>query len=170
MSDDWSDHPDAKAWARRVRTDLVPKIQSSAATISIVPTGDTDIKFAVELGLSIMLGKPLILVVMPGTQVPDKLVLIADEIAEIADMRSAADSARLGDAIKRVIGRRMSAPRPIDDDEMAVGILDNGRIALMLPDGGMFEMNAAVAEYTGNALIAAAQFSREVKPGRAQQN
>lgn len=103
MSGDWIDDPDAKAWARRVRKDLVPKIQSSAATISIVPRGDTDIKFAVELGLSIMLGKPLILVVFPGAKVPDKLVQIADEIVEMADLASPDERARLSAAVDRVL-------------------------------------------------------------------
>jgi hypothetical protein len=40
------------------------------------------VKFAVELGFSIMLDKPIIAVVAPGTQVPGKLVAVADEIVE----------------------------------------------------------------------------------------
>jgi nucleoside 2-deoxyribosyltransferase len=96
--DDWLDDPDARAWARRVRKELVPMIRDSTVTISLVPTGDADVKFAVELGMAIMLGKPIILVVAPGTQVPDKLVLVADEIVERGDEH------HLRDAIERVIG------------------------------------------------------------------
>jgi len=80
-SDPWND-PQAKAWAARVDRELIPKIESSAATISIVPKGETDIKFAVELGLSIMLGKPIILLVVPGAKVPAKLARVADAIIE----------------------------------------------------------------------------------------
>jgi hypothetical protein len=64
----------------------------------------------------------------------------------------------------------MSAPRPIPDEEMAVGVLSDGLIGLMLPGGGVFEMSPLLAETTGKAMIAAAQYAREVRAGRAQQN
>jgi len=79
---DLADDPDFKAWAERVRAHVLPMINESALTMSLVPTGDTDIKFAVELGLSIMLDKPIIAVVQPGTKVPKHLVRVADEIVE----------------------------------------------------------------------------------------
>ena len=41
-----------------------------------------DMKYALELGLSIMLDKPIIAVVTPGTQIPAKLMQVADEIME----------------------------------------------------------------------------------------
>ena len=81
MSNPWDD-PDARAWAARVERELVPMIEDSAASVSIVPTGETDIKFAVELGISIMLDKPIILLVVPGARVPAKLARIADAIIE----------------------------------------------------------------------------------------
>lgn len=82
MSDPWND-PATKRWARRVIDDLVPKMRNTGAVISLVPATETDVKFAVELGFAIMLGKPIIAVVRPGTQVPPKLVLVADEIVEL---------------------------------------------------------------------------------------
>lgn len=76
-SAEWND------WADRVRGDLLPKLRDSGATLSIVPADDeTDIKFAVELGLSIMLDKPIILMVPPGRRVPARLVRVADSIVE----------------------------------------------------------------------------------------
>lgn len=78
----WLDDPEAKKWAKHCLDTLVPMIDKCAISISIVPKGETDIKYAVELGLSIMLGKPILLCVPPGTQVPDKLVKIADAIVE----------------------------------------------------------------------------------------
>lgn len=47
------DSPEWAEWADRVRADLLPKLQGSGATVSIVPDGEGDVKFAVELGLSI---------------------------------------------------------------------------------------------------------------------
>lgn len=83
MSDVWED-PDTKRWMDDVRENLIPKMRDSSVIASIVPPTpeDTDIKFAVELGLSIMLDKPIIAVVRPGTEVPDKLVMVADRILE----------------------------------------------------------------------------------------
>jgi len=82
MTDPW-DMPEMKEWADHIRKELVPKLVGSAATVSIVPKGETDVKYAVELGMSIMLEKPLVLMVSPGAHVPDKLAQIADAIIEI---------------------------------------------------------------------------------------
>ncbi len=69
-------------YARRVIDDLLPKLQESVASVSIVPDGPADVKFAVELGLAIMLDKPIALVIRPGIQVPDHLARVADSIIE----------------------------------------------------------------------------------------
>lgn len=86
MSEDPYDTPEWKKFAAGVNARLLPMITNSAMTLSLVPeNGQADVKFAVELGLSIMLDKPIIAVVAPGTRVPDHLVRVADRIVE-ADM------------------------------------------------------------------------------------
>lgn len=77
------DDPDYRLYVTHVRKNLIPKIEDSSCTLSLVPTGETDVKFAIELGLSIMLGKPIILLVQPGTQVPWKLTKVADDVIEL---------------------------------------------------------------------------------------
>lgn len=71
-----------KEWAEHTRSHVMPMIQDSALVISLVPKGDADIKFAVELGLAIMLDKPIIAVVAPGQIIAGKLRAVADEIVE----------------------------------------------------------------------------------------
>lgn len=64
---------------------LVPKMANSAVAVSIVPSNEenyVDAKFCVELGVMIMLDKPIIALVQPGAKVPDKLRQVADEILE----------------------------------------------------------------------------------------
>lgn len=102
---DWLSDPESRAWTRRVLDELVPKIEGSALTVSLVPRGATDVKFAVELGLSIMLDKPIVLVVAPGTPVPEHLMRVADELVEL-DVGSPSPDAseRLRQAVNRVIG------------------------------------------------------------------
>lgn len=72
-----------KEWRRfedRVRKELIPKLDGSAASVSLVPDGKGDVKFAVELGFSIMLDKPIIAVVAPGVNVSRKMRMVADRV------------------------------------------------------------------------------------------
>lgn len=80
-----------------VQDKTVPAMQGSAFVMSLVPSdGKPDIKFAVELGLTIMMEKPLVVVAAPGQHVPDKLLAIADLVirADTADPDSARDVAQ----------------------------------------------------------------------------
>lgn len=74
-----------REFARHVREELVPELDSSAITMSLVPRDPQvlDVKYAVELGFSILLDKPLILLVHPGQVLPDHLVRVADRIVEV---------------------------------------------------------------------------------------
>ena len=105
MSDPF-EHPAARAWAQRIVDELLPMIRDSAAAVSIVPdqAGVADIKFAVELGLSIMLDKPIIIAVSPGRSIPERLARVADEIIELDTTDPQSTSKRLRAAIDRVVG------------------------------------------------------------------
>lgn len=105
MTDD--DPFTGKEWleyADRAISELVPKIRDSAVTVSLVPKGQTDVKFAVELGFSIMLDKPIIAVVLPGTKVPSKMVAVADEIVE-GDFDDPTFGVRLAETIQRLVDK-----------------------------------------------------------------
>lgn len=108
MTDDNTGDPFESDWwhayAEHALTDLVPKLQDSSVTVSLVPRSETDIKFALETGMSIMLDKPIILVISPGTKVPDKLRKVADAIIETDGIGTDPTfHARLGAAIERVV-------------------------------------------------------------------
>jgi len=87
---DWDKHltgKDKEEWEEFVkfqREHTMGQMMESAFVMSIVPA-EADIKFAVELGMSIMLDKPLFCVLMPGTKLPPKLEKVADMVA-IADL------------------------------------------------------------------------------------
>ena len=93
---------------RRVRDVLVPRLQDAHVIVSLVPKGEVDVKFATELGLSIMMGKPIIAVIRPGTQVPDKLVRVADRIIECSD-EDVRDGHYLADRVKAAMNDIMDA-------------------------------------------------------------
>lgn len=72
-------------WMARVETELIPMIKESAMVATIAPGEDPDLKVAIELGLTILLDKPLILVIPEGRWVPDRLRRAADAVVEWAD-------------------------------------------------------------------------------------
>jgi hypothetical protein len=90
----------------RIRRGLIPKLRDSALTVSIVPH-ETDVKFAVELGLSIMLDKPIILCVPIGVIPPPKLLAVADAVVSMEE----GYEERMTDAINMLLGK--------DDTEQA---------------------------------------------------
>lgn len=79
VTDPWKDKR-VKQWMHHVRTKVAPMMESSNAVVSIAPNGETDVKFAVELGLAIMYNKPIIVVAPESGELPPKLVLVADRI------------------------------------------------------------------------------------------
>lgn len=103
MSEDWADNPEFRAYAKRCRETLEPMVKGSHVAVSIVPprADQVDVKLAVELGYMILLDKPIIAIIPPGTPVPLKLAKVADEIVE-GDMRDPTMPARLRAAVDRV--------------------------------------------------------------------
>ena len=101
---EWYDDPEWRRYVTRIRAELVPMIDQSALTISLAPSGETDVKFAVELGLSIMLDKPIVVVLMPGQEIPEKLRAVADEVLEL-DMTQPDAPARLAESIFAMTAR-----------------------------------------------------------------
>jgi hypothetical protein len=63
------------------RRELVGMIDKSAFVMSLVPDPDeVDVKFAIELGLSIMLDKPIVAVALPGATIPAQLRRVAARV------------------------------------------------------------------------------------------
>jgi hypothetical protein len=74
---------DFKAFAKSVKANMVPAMRDSSYVITIAPNGsDADIKIAVEIGMAILLNKPLVVLKIPGRVVAEKLLRIADHVIE----------------------------------------------------------------------------------------
>lgn len=103
MADDAWSNPDVRAFLRDAEENLVPKLENSAITVSVLTEKALlDPKFAIELGFSILLDKPIIVAVAPGVKVPGKLVLAADHIME-ADMSTSAGCQSLARRLRRIV-------------------------------------------------------------------
>jgi len=103
VSDDPFEDPEWLDFARQARENLVPMIDKSAVAVSIV-SDKLDPKLAIETGYMVLMDKPIILAVTPGSKIPSKLALVADEIVEV-DLSDPSFSDRLRAAIQRVTER-----------------------------------------------------------------
>jgi hypothetical protein len=85
QSDNPYDTYEFREWADRMRTRLIPKMADSGSILMIAPNVNEkfDIEFALQIGASILLEKPLILLAHTGRQIPSKLRAIADKIIEV---------------------------------------------------------------------------------------
>jgi hypothetical protein len=94
-------------WDRFVehfRRDALEKIAGSAFTVSLVPGAGFDVKFATELGASIMLDKPILAIIVPGAAVPEKLRLVVDEVVE-ADLDVEEGREKISAAVASMLAR-----------------------------------------------------------------
>jgi hypothetical protein len=87
MSDDWRDDEWYVKYIDHFLADVLPVLQDSAFSVSIVPGPRNqnrrgDAKYWTELGAMIMHDKPIIAIIEPGTEVPERLVRVADVIIE----------------------------------------------------------------------------------------
>ena len=91
------------AFVKHFREDALSKMTESAFVMHLVPSADHfDVKFAVELGASIMLDKPMMAVVMPGAEVPPKMRAVCDQIVEL-DMDTEDGRKKLQAAITKMM-------------------------------------------------------------------
>ena len=82
--------------------DVLPKIDASVMSIIITPKSKVDVKLCLELGASILLEKPLIIISVPGAQVPSKLRQLASAVIE-GDIDDIGFQDRLTAAMNKVI-------------------------------------------------------------------
>lgn len=84
--------------------ELQPKLEQSGFVMSLVPDPDKiDVKFAVETGMAILMDKPIVIIAVPGTPIPEKLRKVADEVLVI-DIRSEEGQRE----VARVVARMMN--------------------------------------------------------------
>jgi hypothetical protein len=92
---------------------LVPKLRSSAYFATVVPSLDGfDVQFAVELGAAIMLDMPIIALVRPGVQVPERLVRVAEAVLEFDPDDIAGNADRLSEVMERLTRGLPALPSP----------------------------------------------------------
>jgi hypothetical protein len=103
-----------RAWAdysAAFRRDVLPRLLSSAYMLTIaegVPSAITNdvIQQATELGLMLLLDKPLVVIVPTGADVPATLRRAATELIDDVDMDDPASQDRIAEVFRRLRGSR----------------------------------------------------------------
>ena len=104
--------PAGDRFFRAARKDLLPKLRQSAVFLSLF-SEDPDPKFCMELGMAIVLDKPIILILPRGRTLNrgSHLWGVADEVIEDVDFDDPeADRERVNDIIARVLAERGLLP------------------------------------------------------------
>jgi hypothetical protein len=99
MSADPFDTAEWHDFVRHFREDAVHKIAGSAMVASIAPGDEFDVKIACEIGATLLLNKPLIILQLPGRPVPDALRKAAVEVVE-CDLDTRAGQDHLASRLK----------------------------------------------------------------------
>jgi hypothetical protein len=105
-SEGWEDSEGWKRYVRDFRKDGLPKIMNSAVALSIIGGDgkDFDTKQATEIGAILLLGKPLLLVAMPGAKIPAGLLRASDMIVFDWTPSDEESQERLRRAIQEMVG------------------------------------------------------------------
>lgn len=85
----------------------IPMVEASAIVMSHVPeSGEYNVKLMLETGAAILLDKPILAVVPPGVNVPEKLRRAADEVVEVDLADTDGGKERLVGALHRMMASR----------------------------------------------------------------
>lgn len=97
---------------KRFERDVMPQVRGSAMTIGIWD-GKADAKMCLEIGASVLMEKPLVVLVTKGAYLPPKLRLLATEIVEVSYPMDEHDKAAIKAALDRVTAELDRRKQPI---------------------------------------------------------
>jgi hypothetical protein len=99
-----------RAWdvyTKEFKRDVLPSLLSSAFMLSIGTTPDPenlDLRAATEMGLMLLLNKPLLLVVLPDQEIPAALIRAASGVVRVSGTDDDADQALIAAALREMVG------------------------------------------------------------------
>lgn len=79
MSKDPFEDPEFKAWLKRAKEEMFPKMKESALSVTIF-NSEPDPKLCIEVGAAVLFDKPLIILAPNGAKLPANLKRLASAI------------------------------------------------------------------------------------------
>lgn len=100
---DLENDPQFQEYKKHIIEELIPKIDGTDVFISLTPSeGKLDVKFAVELGIAILLDKPIVAIICPGAKVSDKFRKVVDRFIEL-DIKDQASHPKITEALNEIM-------------------------------------------------------------------
>lgn len=94
-----------KDYGERFRREVMPKLLGADIGMSVFSgADDVSVQGATELGMLLLLGKPVILVCPVGAAVPEKLRAAASFVIDEWDPEDPASQERIADALRWITG------------------------------------------------------------------
>lgn len=92
-------------YAEHIRETLIPNMVNTAMAMCIIPDDPAklDLKIVMEMGLMVLLDKPIIAVVSPGIPVPENIINLAEAIVEMNNPPTEEDGKRMQETITWLI-------------------------------------------------------------------
>lgn len=87
------------------RSDIEPKMKSSAFVMVPLLEGYEDMAMALQVGLALLLEKPLILIGVADVWIPPRLRALADAVVELPSLSSPDAQARIHEAMDQVLAK-----------------------------------------------------------------
>lgn len=86
--------------------DIRPKMRASKFCITVLVPDGNDTYLALQLGMALLLDKPLLLVGIDNAWIPPRLRLLADVVVEVESMKTEAAKERVAEGIKELARKR----------------------------------------------------------------
>jgi hypothetical protein len=87
------------------RLNLFPKLKAARFAVAVMD-GRVDAKLALEIGASLLLDKPILLVMQKGIKLAPRLRMVADEVIEYETIRDPITQAAMAAAIQRMLEKK----------------------------------------------------------------
>jgi hypothetical protein len=101
--EDIYENPDIKHMLRDFQKHVLPAINDSVVTLSLISKRHPDPKMCLEMGAALLLDKPIIAICIDRAEVSQHLLKIAAAVVEVDDLTSEASHKKIQEAITRVV-------------------------------------------------------------------
>jgi nucleoside 2-deoxyribosyltransferase len=118
---DLENDPDFQEYKKHIIEELIPKIDNTDVFVSIMPSGKdkVDVKFAVELGIAILLDKPIVAIMCPGDDVSNKFKQVVDRFIEL-DIKDPLNYPKITEALNGIMKEDWERNEHVNPDDIDV--------------------------------------------------
>jgi len=100
--EDLLNQSEVKDFLHHAEQEMFPKMKASVMSL-VINADQPDAKLALEVGAAVLFNKPLLIVCLKGSEIPEMLRRIAHSIVEVEDFGSEESRKKLEVAVKAIL-------------------------------------------------------------------